>query len=222
MKQCSANALAKCEKFPCIDLRQGTEYHHIMWQTDVWSTFNAYGCDANTDPAGIAGDYVSLDAAKAGCILEPLCTGVVVYHGTTSGDGWHLCSDGESDWNTGSSDMVYKYTRSATVTAYLGDSMTLTNSGGGSPWTCSCTGCVGLTGTWTCPGFYEGAPIVVTTNYADDFLSTRTDNSIDVCQQVIAPHSPFRTPSPYSVGSTQDHVYTIFPTSLTFTLTCTC
>jgi uncharacterized protein YdeI (BOF family) len=51
-------------------------------------------------------------------------------------------------------------------------------------WHCTCAGrglCLGLVGTWNCPGFYSNK-IIITPSYAADFTSARTNDYIEVCE----------------------------------------
>jgi hypothetical protein len=51
---------------------------------------------------------------------------------------------------------------------------------GDQEWTCTCSDCTSLIGTWTCPGLYNNT-IVVTPTYDDDFTEMTSDDWIQVC-----------------------------------------
>ena len=102
-KECVPQARAKCQHFPCIDLREGDSHHHIMWR----------------NPDGTA---------------------------TVDGEA--------NNW------------RDSRV------------------WHCTCWSgkrCLGLVGTWNCPGFYN-RKIAITPSYGADFTSVRTNDYIEVCK----------------------------------------
>lgn len=77
----------------------------------LWEDLASTGCNANSDPDGVAGTYASLPAAQAACVAQSLCTAVVEYFGTSGGGGdgeekeFLLCTDTrKQDLRSGSGD----------------------------------------------------------------------------------------------------------------------